>query len=114
MMKIYRDGVYFAQGENLQDIAGIAGEDVSRYSYDLDELKARKRLEIRRAAFAEQDTHLAPGYEDRDYIHIILAALQNKPDPRQNALLNIKTKLDEKIAQINAATTEAAVELVTW
>lgn len=77
-------------------------------------LKTQKRLEIRRAAFTEQDTYLAPGYEDRDYIHIILAAVQNKPDPRQAALLNIKTKLDSKLAEINAATTEAEVEAVTW
>lgn len=81
---------------------------------NLEELRDSKYREIRQAAFAEQDTYLAPGYEDRDYIHIILAVMQNKPDPRQNALIDIKTKLDTKIGQINAATTEAEVEAISW
>lgn len=77
-------------------------------------LKNSKRLEMRRAAFQEQDTLLAPGYEDRDYIHVILAALQRNPDPRQGALMTIKQKLDTKLSAVDAATTQADVSVITW
>lgn len=33
-MKILRDGLYFSEGDSLAACAAIAGEDVSRYSFD--------------------------------------------------------------------------------
>jgi hypothetical protein len=44
-MKIFRDGVYFAEGTDLQKIADIAGEDVSRYSFDPQEQAEIKAAE---------------------------------------------------------------------
>lgn len=39
-MRIYRDGEFFAEGDDLQTIAEMAGEDVSRYSFAIEDLQA--------------------------------------------------------------------------
>lgn len=38
-MRIFRDGVVFAEGSSLLEIADFAGEDVSRYSFDREQVR---------------------------------------------------------------------------
>jgi len=45
-MRILRDGEFFATGNDLQRIADIAGEDVSRYSFHPEDLKEHLLKEI--------------------------------------------------------------------
>jgi len=47
-MKILRDGVFFSQGDSLAACAAIAGEDVSRYSFDPADLAQHERAEFKK------------------------------------------------------------------
>jgi len=45
-MRILRDGEFFATGDDLQAIADLASEDVSRYSFHPDDLREKQLAEI--------------------------------------------------------------------
>lgn len=106
-MKIYRDGKYFAEGDDLRVIAEVSGEDPGRYSFDLDELKLQKKSEVRARVVSECES-LMPVYE---MLYCVRARIV---DPRLAALDIIAAKGRTLEARVNAAMTEAELTAVIW
>ncbi len=106
-MKIYRDGKYFAEGDDLRMLAEVSGEDPSRYSFDLDELKQHKKSEIRRRVVSESES-LMPVYE------MLYCTRARIADPKLVTMDAIAKKGRDLEVRVNAATTEADVMAIVW
>lgn len=120
-MKIYRNGEYFAQGESLEDIAQIAGEDVSRYSFGLEDLRVRKEEEIDAKVMEELTPLFAPGRGREESISLIAAhveaickALSIPVDPRLMSVSAAGKKAQSKKQAIKTAKSEDDLDGVSW
>ncbi len=120
-MKIYRDGKYFAEGDDLRMIAEVSGEDPSRYSFDLGELRELKRNQMilaanadYRAIFTRDGAYVEL---EKDYILFRRAFGLTLTIPQQTQATQARAvveKLQTILLAVNAAATEADVLLVIW
>jgi hypothetical protein len=98
-----------------ESVLGTRPTDTQLADNWIDALRHLKRREMRRAAFAEMDTHLMDGYPERDLIFIILDKAQGINDPRLPTLADIRKRLKDKEAYIrDPARTQAELEAVSW
>lgn len=66
-MKILRNGEYFAEGTDLQQIADVGSEDVSLYSFHPDDYRAHKLAEIN-AAFEIAAAGIKASYPESEVL----------------------------------------------
>lgn len=104
-MRILRDGEYFAEGDSLEAIAEIAGEDVSRYSFHVDDIRRVKDAEMRAAAAEKLRSQTQASNTDEAISAAVVRFFQawqtgEAPPKELETLAGIHGELQQKLHEI--------------
>lgn len=110
-MKIYLDGQYFAEGDDLETIAELAKVPENRLSFDLVELKERKKASLERDAIANIKAIAKTMSEDYALELILLIATDAAVRQRMSSIL---AQLKQLKLNADKASTETELEAVNW
>lgn len=120
-MRILLDGQFFAEGTSLQDMAELAKVPLSRFSFAWEDVKAAKRTEMVLAADRDYRAIFTRDGQfvelEKDYILLASALgmiLNAEMTGKRQAMRAVIDKLRAKLADVNAATTEAQINAITW